>query len=65
MARQDEEELSEEQRRAIFLALVEAEDYQDFTRAQARALVARRFGVREEQVQQIEREGHERLWPPL
>jgi hypothetical protein len=60
-----EEELKEERRREIFQALVEAEDYQEMTRPQARRLVARRFGIAEEQVRQIEREGMDRLWPPL
>jgi hypothetical protein len=60
-----EGELSEQRRREIFQALVEAEDYQELTRPQARALIAHRFGLREIQVREIEREGMENLWPPL
>jgi hypothetical protein len=60
-----EEELSEERRQEIFRALVEAEDYQELTRAQARHLIAHRFGLPENQVREIEREGMENLWPPL
>jgi hypothetical protein len=60
-----EDELKEERRREIFRALVEAEDYQEMPRPQARRLVARRFGIPEARVQEIEREGMERLWPPL
>jgi uncharacterized membrane protein len=59
------EELSEERRKEIFRALVEAEDYQEMTRAQARHLVAHRFGIRESRVREIEREGMENFWPPL
>ena len=57
------QELSEARRREIFRALAEAEDLHEFTPAQARQLVARRFGVREAQLRQIEQEGRERLWP--
>jgi hypothetical protein len=64
-AHESEQELKEEQRREIFRSLVEAEDYQEMPRPQARRLVARRFGVTEARVQGIEREGMERLWPPL
>ncbi len=60
-----EEELSEERRKEIFRALVEAEDYQEMTRAQARHLVAHRFGLSEIEVRDIEREGMENFWPPL
>jgi hypothetical protein len=60
-----DEEQKEERRREIFRALVEAEDYQEMTRAQARSLVAHRFRISEAVASQIEREGMERLWPPL
>lgn len=56
------EELAEERRQEIFRALAEAEDLQEFNPAQARQLIARRFGIRESQVKEIEREGRERLW---
>jgi hypothetical protein len=64
-AQEPEDELSEERRKEIFKALVEAEDYHEMTRPQARHLVAHRFGLGETQVRQIEREGMENLWPPL
>jgi hypothetical protein len=59
------EEVAEDRRREIFRALFEADDLSDMTPAQARRLVARRFGVTENRVRQVEREGNERLWPPL
>ncbi len=62
---ESEEELKEEHRREVFRALVEAEDFQEMPRPQARRLIARRFGITETRVQEIEREGMERLWPPL
>jgi hypothetical protein len=58
-------ELKEDRRREVFRALVEAQDYQEMTRPQARRLIARRFGITEAQADAIEREGMERLWPPL
>ena len=64
-ALEPEGELKEEHRRDVFRALVEAEDFQDMPRPQAHRLIARRFGLSETQVRQIEREGMERLWPPL
>jgi hypothetical protein len=59
-----EEELPEERRKEIFLALVDAQD-QHLTVAQSRALIAQRFGVSESQLREIEREGLEGQWPPL
>ena len=55
---------AEDRRKEIFLALVDAQDH-DLGVAQARRLVAERFGVSEGQVRQIEREGLDRQWPPL
>jgi hypothetical protein len=60
-----DDDLKEDRRREIFQALVEAADYQEMTRAQARRLIAHRFGIPEARVDQIEREGMEQLWPPL
>ena len=57
-------EFAEAQRKEIFEALVDAQDH-DMTVAQSRQLIAERFGLTEEQVRQIEREGLDRLWPPL
>jgi DNA-directed RNA polymerase sigma subunit (sigma70/sigma32) len=59
-----EEHLSESRRQEIFLALVDAQDH-DQGVSQSRRLIATRFGVSESQVRQIEREGLDRLWPPL
>jgi DNA-directed RNA polymerase specialized sigma subunit len=56
--------LPEDQRKEIFLALVDAQDH-DLTAEQSRKVVAQRFGVSESQVRQIEREGLDNGWPPL
>jgi hypothetical protein len=58
------EPLSEDQRKDVFLALVEAQD-NEVEVAQSRKLVAQRFEISENQVRQIEREGLDRGWPPL
>ncbi len=58
------EELSEDMRKEIFLALVEAQD-QGTGVAQSRKEIAERFGVSEAQVRQIESEGINGQWPPL
>ena len=58
------EEHSEGRRREIFLALVEAQDDEmpvDLSRKE----IAERFGITEEALQQIEREGLDNDWPPL
>jgi hypothetical protein len=54
----------EETRRAAFLALVIAQDEGNTVRS-SRELVARRFGLGEEHVRAIEREGLTNQWPPL
>jgi hypothetical protein len=56
--------LSEERRKEIFLALVEAQDG-EMSVAQSRAAMGERFGLSESQVRQIEREGLDNAWPPL
>jgi hypothetical protein len=56
--------LPESRRQEVFLALVDAQDH-DMAVAQSRQLVAERFGITEEQVREIEREGLDRQWPPL
>jgi hypothetical protein len=61
---QGSEQLSEERRKEIFLALVDAQDH-DLDVPQSRQLVVQRFGVSDSQVRQIEREGMENQWPPL
>ncbi len=58
------EPLSEDRRKEIFLALVDAQDHEmDVT--QSRRMVVQRFGVSESQIREIEREGMDRQWPPL
>ena len=53
-----------DQRRAIFRAIVEAQDA-GMDVESSRAEAARRFEVTEAQVKAIEREGLEKEWPPL
>ena len=65
MARMDADKpLSLDERKAVFLALVEAQDAA-MTVAQSRKTVAERFGLGEGQVRRIEREGLDGGWPPL
>ena len=65
MTTQDSENnLPEERRREIFMALVDAQDH-EMTVSQSRQTVASRFGVSEGQVRKIEREGLDNNWPPL
>jgi hypothetical protein len=54
----------EPERREIFLALVDAQD-RELTVAQSRLLISEKFGVSENQVRDIEREGLDNGWPPL
>jgi hypothetical protein len=56
--------LSESLRKEIFLALVEAQDAA-MSVLQSRKVVAKRFGVSDRQVHQIEQEGLDNEWPPL
>jgi len=56
--------LPEERRRAIFLALVEAQD-RGLSPLQSRMAVAEEFEVAGDTVRRIEQEGLERQWPPL
>jgi hypothetical protein len=58
------EQLAEERRKEIFLAIVDAQDH-DMDVAQSRRMAVERFGVTESQVRQIEREGMDNQWPPL
>ena len=58
------QKLSEERRKEIFLALVQAQDA-EMTVAQSRAAIAKQFDLKESEVQQIEREGLNEQWPPL
>ena len=56
--------LTEPVRKEIFLALVEAQD-QEMPVADSRREIARRFGISEEVLRAIEREGLDNDWPPL
>ena len=58
------EQLSEERRKEIFLAIVEAQD-KDMDVPQSRKFAVEKFGITESQVRQIEREGMDQQWPPL
>jgi hypothetical protein len=58
------EVLPEAERRAIFLALVEAQDTGDNV-LQSRKAVADRFKISDRLLRQIEREGLDANWPPL
>jgi hypothetical protein len=60
----NDQELTENRRKEIFLALVDAQDH-EIDVADSRRLMVQRFGVSESQVLQIEREGMENQWPPL
>ena len=57
-------DLTEEQRKAIFLELVQAQDG-GMPVARSRKDVARRHGLSERQLLAVEREGLEADWPPL
>jgi len=58
------EPLAQDRRMEIFRAVVEAQD-QEMDVAQSRKVVSERFGVSEDQVRLIEREGMDSDWPPL
>jgi hypothetical protein len=64
MALQKEDKLSDERRKEVFAALVEAQD-QGMGVPQSRKLMAERFGVSEADIRQIERDGVDEQWPPL
>jgi hypothetical protein len=53
-----------ERRMEVFAALVAAQD-QGASVATSRHLIARRFAIGVEEVEQIEREGIDQQWPPL
>jgi hypothetical protein len=60
----NDQQLTEDRRKEIFFALVDAQDH-EIDVANSRRLIVQRFGVSESQVRQIEREGMENQWPPL
>jgi hypothetical protein len=57
-------DLTEAQRRAVFAALVAAQDGGMGVRP-SREAVAARFGVDAEAVAEVEEEGLDKEWPPL
>ena len=59
-----EHNLSEPVRKEIFSALVEAQD-QEMPVAESRREIARRFGISDEVLRAIEREGLDSGWPPF
>jgi hypothetical protein len=60
----DEQQPSEERRKEIFLALVNAQD-QHVSVTDSRRWIEERFSVSESQLREIEREGMRNQWPPL
>jgi hypothetical protein len=59
-----EQALAEAEPRAIFLALVEAQDVGDNV-LQSRKAIAERFEISDGLVRRIEQEGIDACWPPL
>ena len=59
-----EHNLSEPVRKEIFSALVEVQD-QEMPVPESRREIARRFGIRDEVLRAIEREGLDNDWPPF
>jgi len=57
-------DVPDDRRRAIFAAVVEAQDAGHSVRA-SRELVAARYGISTQEVEAIEREGLDEGWPPL
>jgi hypothetical protein len=53
-----------DRRKEIFLAVVEAQDG-GMGVVPSRTVVAERFGVSEDEIRDIEREGLAQQWPPL
>jgi hypothetical protein len=56
--------LVESERKQIFRDLVEAQD-RGLTVERSRRVVAKRYGLNEQRVREIEREGLDGKWPPL
>jgi hypothetical protein len=55
---------TEERRKEIFLALVDAQDH-DMNVVQSRKLIAKQFDISDRVLRQIEEEGMDKQWPPL
>ncbi len=60
----DSQPSTADQRRAIFFALIQAQDAGQSV-AESRRTVATKYEVTEERVKEIEREGIDQQWPPL
>jgi hypothetical protein len=60
----DDKEIAEHRRKAIFRAMVDAQD-QKLGVTESRRLIAKRFGLTEGQIRRIEQEGLDQQWPPL
>lgn len=60
----NQEPISVARRKEIFFALVDAQDRAK-TVSDSRKLMAKRFGVTDAEIKQIEREGLDNEWPPL
>jgi hypothetical protein len=58
------QDVSEPRRQAIFAALVQAQD-EGMGVERSRTFIAGHFGITEQQVRRIEREGLDHQWPPL
>ena len=56
--------LSVQERKDIFLALVQAQDEHHNVR-KSYQMISEQFGINERQLRQIEEEGLEQEWPPL
>jgi 2-hydroxychromene-2-carboxylate isomerase len=57
-------EITENRRKMIFRAIVNAQD-QKLSVIESRRLIAKRYGLTESQIRRIEQEGLDRQWPPL
>ena len=64
MSAQSTTDLPEDQRRAVFAALVSAQD-EGFSVPYSREVTARRYALTVEQVRDIEEQGVNGKWPPL
>ncbi len=58
------DELTDERRRELFVALVATQD-EGLGVTDSRALIARRFGVDVPVVREVENEGLDKKWPPF
>jgi hypothetical protein len=57
--------LTVQQRREVFLALVQAQDSGLMSIAESKAHVSKQFAITDSQLDQIVEEGIEKEWPPL